>query len=39
MVFASHIGWNLEVYMDNMVVKTTEDWKHFKDIKEAFASI
>lgn len=27
MVFASQIGWNLEVYVDDMVIKTPKDRK------------
>lgn len=26
-----HIGWNLEVYVDDMIVKTIEGWNHAED--------
>lgn len=29
----------MEVYMDDVVVKTLEDRKHLKDLEETFASI
>lgn len=39
MVFPSQIGRNLEVYVDDMVIKTPENWKHIKYLEETFASI
>lgn len=39
MVFAPHIGRKLEVYVDNMVVKTPKDQKQVKDLEETFGSI
>ncbi|RDX94297.1 hypothetical protein CR513_23331, partial [Mucuna pruriens] len=37
MVFVDHTGRNLEVYMDNMVVKSTSPEEHIKDLEEIFA--
>ena len=34
MVFSSHIGRNLKVYADDMLVKTQEEVSHVKDLKE-----
>lgn len=39
MVFAPHIGQKLEVYMDDMVVKTPKDQKQVKDPEDMFGSI
>ncbi|RDX68448.1 hypothetical protein CR513_52566, partial [Mucuna pruriens] len=36
-VFVDHTGRNLEVYMDNMVVKSTSLEEHIKDLEEIFA--
>lgn len=38
-VFASQIGPNLKVYMDDMVVKNPDDQKHVRDLEETFVSI
>lgn len=35
MVFASNIGRNLEVYVDDMVIKTPEERGHVEDLEEA----
>lgn len=32
-VFSHQIGWNLEVYADEMIVKTTEGHSHVADLK------
>ena len=39
MVFSSEIGRNLEVYIDDMVIKTLKKNNHIKDLEETFASI
>lgn len=39
MVFSPHIGRKLEVYVDDMVVKTPKDQKQVKDLEETFGSI
>lgn len=33
-VFANHIGWNLEVYVDNMIVKNINGCNHVKDLED-----
>ncbi|RDX61462.1 Retrovirus-related Pol polyprotein from transposon 17.6, partial [Mucuna pruriens] len=38
-VFADHINHNLEVYVDNMVVKSTSSEGHIKDLEEIFAQV
>lgn len=37
--FSSYIERNLEVYSDEMVIKTPEDMNHVKDMEETFESI
>lgn len=39
MVFSSHIGRNLEVYVDYMLVKTQEERRHVEDLRETFQSL
>lgn len=39
MVFSSRIGRNLEVNVDDMLVKTQEEVKHVDDLRETFESI
>lgn len=39
MVFSSQIGRNLEVYVDGMVIKTSEARDHVKELEETFESI
>lgn len=39
MVFASQIGRNLKVYMDDMLIKIPKDRKYAQDLEETFASI
>ncbi|GAU35844.1 hypothetical protein TSUD_63330 [Trifolium subterraneum] len=38
-VFAHQIGKNLEVYIDDMVVKTTSKGEHHEDLKDILASV
>ena len=38
-VFATQIGRNLEVYMDDMVAKTTMEQCNVIDLKETLASV
>lgn len=38
-IFSEQIGWNLEVYINNMVVKNSDEGQHNKDLKETLASI
>jgi hypothetical protein len=38
-VFSHQIGRNLEIYIDDMVVKTTEDGNHDKNLDEILASV
>lgn len=35
-MFASHIGVNMEVYVDDMLVKTKYQKDHVKDLAECF---
>ncbi|WJX84068.1 hypothetical protein P8452_66678 [Trifolium repens] len=39
MVFSEQIGKNLEVYIDDMVVKTTEAGEHDQDLSDILASV
>ncbi|MDV3176183.1 MAG: reverse transcriptase domain-containing protein [Sweet potato little leaf phytoplasma] len=38
-VFASQIGRNLEVYVDDMIVKTPESRSHLDDLRETFSTL
>ena len=38
-VFQSQIGRNMEVYVDDMLVKSIKDGEHIKDLQEAFATL
>jgi hypothetical protein len=38
-VFANQIGRNLEVYIDEMVIKSTDETKHHEDLEEILASV
>ncbi|RDY14813.1 Retrovirus-related Pol polyprotein from transposon 17.6, partial [Mucuna pruriens] len=38
-VFIDHIGQNLEVYVDNMVVKSTSLEEHIEDLEEIFTQV
>ena len=38
-VFKNQIGRNMEVYVDDMLVKTSEENDHLEDLKEAFDNL
>ncbi|RDY08517.1 hypothetical protein CR513_07249, partial [Mucuna pruriens] len=38
-VFANHIDRNLEVYVDDMVIKSPNPKEHIKDLEEIFAQV
>lgn len=38
-VFFEHIAWNLEVYFDDMEIKTLDERKHDNDLSKTLASI
>ncbi|MCI42639.1 hypothetical protein A2U01_0063876, partial [Trifolium medium] len=38
-VFSEQIGKNLEVYIDDMLVKTAEEGEHDKDLADIIASV
>jgi hypothetical protein len=38
-VFANQIGRNLEVYIDDMVIKSTDETKHHEDLEEILTSV
>jgi hypothetical protein len=38
-VFSEKIGKNLEVYIDDMVVKTTEAGEHDQDLSDILVSV
>ncbi|RDX75276.1 hypothetical protein CR513_44862, partial [Mucuna pruriens] len=38
-VFIDHINYNLKVYVDDMVVKSTSPKGHIKDLEEIFAQV
>lgn len=33
-IFSHHIGWNLEVYVDKIIMKTTEGRSHVADLED-----
>ena len=35
-MFHSQIGWNVEVYVDDMLVKSLDEGKHLHDLQETF---
>ena len=37
-MFSKQIGRNIEVYMDDMLVKSREELAHLDDLKETFAT-
>lgn len=39
MVFSSRIGRNLEVYVNDVLIKTRKKLNHVKDLEETFESI
>ncbi|XP_016205400.1 uncharacterized protein LOC107645794 [Arachis ipaensis] len=38
-VFYHQIGWNMEIYVDDMVAKTTQQKSHCDDLREVFEQI
>lgn len=38
-VFSYQIGWNLEVYTDDMVIKILEEGQHYEDLKKKLTSV
>ena len=38
-MFSSQIGRNMEVYVDDMLVKSREELTHLDDLKETFATL
>ena len=38
-MFSKQIGWNMEVYVDNMLVKSREARTHLADLQEAFNTL
>ena len=38
-VFAEHIGRNLEVYIDDILVKFKDAQQHWQDLKEKFKTL
>ena len=38
-IFKDQIGWNIEVYMDDILVKSKFSWAHIDDLKEAFTTL
>ena len=38
-VFCPQIGWNVEVYVDDMLVKSLDEGKHLDDLQETFNTL
>jgi len=38
-MFSKQIGRNMEVYMDDMLVKSKEELAHLDDLEETFATL
>ena len=38
-IFSKQIGRNMEVYVDNMLVKSKEEFTHLDDLRETFATL
>ncbi|CAA0822828.1 Unknown protein, partial [Striga hermonthica] len=38
-IFKEHLGRNMEVYVDDMLVKSKEDMDHVRDLKETFLTL
>ena len=36
-MFEPQLGKNIEIYIDDMVVKTREEFEHIKDLENTFA--
>ena len=35
-MFAQQIGWNMEVYIDDMLIKSARETSHLEDLQETF---
>ena len=38
-IFRPQIGWNVEVYVDDMLVKSLDEGKHLDDLQETFNTL
>ena len=38
-MFRPQIGWNVEVYVDDMLVKSLDEKKHLDDLEETFDTL
>ena len=38
-MFNNRIGWNMEIYVDDMLVKSKEELTHLDDLRETFATL
>jgi len=38
-MFSHQIGWNVEVYVDDMLVKSKDEANHLDDLKETFGTL
>ena len=38
-IFSEQIGRNMEVYVDDMLIKSKEELTHLDDLKETFATL
>ena len=38
-MFIQQIGWNVEVYVDDMLVKSKEEDHHLNDLRETFETL
>ena len=38
-MFVRQIGWNVEVYIDDMLVKSKEEDHHLNDLRETFETL
>ena len=39
LMFRPQIGWNVEVYVDDMLVKSLDEGKHLDDLQETFDTL
>ena len=38
-MFRLQIGWNVEVYVDDMLVKSQDEGRHLDDLQETFVTL
>ena len=38
-MFRSQIGWNIEAYVDDMLVKSLDEEKHLDNLQETFETL